>query len=277
MGSLSKAAEYWNYTQSAVSQIVVSVENDLGLTLLNRSHAGVSLTSDGERLYPYVCDIALSHRRLSDKAFEILGIGDGNIRVGTFSSISCQLLPSIIGRFKARYPNIHLELLTGDYTKIERWICHGTADLGFVNLPTRRDLKVVPVVSDRMLALLPENHPMAHLERIPLRLFEAEPVIMMQEGAQQEALDIFRKNNIKPRLEYRADDDYTIMAMVEAGLGISLLPELVLKRSCYNVAIRDIDPGFCRSIAVAVRKNPAPSVAAQAFLKFISAGDVCNP
>ncbi|MCZ8513872.1 LysR family transcriptional regulator [Paenibacillus filicis] len=192
-GSLSRAAEYCNYSQSAVSQIITSLENEFGTKLLNRSHAGVSVTSDGEQLIPYIRKLSSAHNELSEKVFELLGIESGLIRIGTFSSISCHLLSSLLKDFKAQHPNIKFELMQGDYRQIEIWIAEGTVDFGFVDLPTSKEFEVIPISEDRMLAILPANHPYANKESVPLHLFEHEPVILL-EVTKKEVLE-----NVSPK------------------------------------------------------------------------------
>jgi len=268
-GSLSRAADYCNYSQSAVSQIIIAMENEFGLKLLNRSHAGVSVTSDGEELLPYIQKMSQSHNELSDKVNELLGIESGLIRIGTFSSISCHLLSPMLKDFKAQHPNIKFELIQGDYRKIEMWISEGVVDFGFVDLPTLKDFEVIPIFEDRMLAILPVNHPYCNEETVPLTLFEQESMILLEEGTKKEVLDMFRKHKIKAKVEYRLDDDYTIMSMVENGLGISILAELILKRVQYRLVTKETSPSFSRSIGIAIKSEKQASMAVRCFLDFI--------
>lgn len=269
-GSLSRAAEYCNYSQSAVSQIINSIENEFKIKLLNRSHAGVWLTSDGQQLFPYIRHLRNAHNDLSEKVFELLGIESGLIRIGTFSSISCHLLSPILREFKAKHPNIKFELIQGDYRDIELWVAEGTVDFGFVALPTLKEFEVIPIGEDKMLAILPTNHPYANNnEAIPLNLFENEPVILLAEGTKKEVLEMFRRNHIKPNIEYRVADDYTIMSMVENELGISILAELILLRNPYNIVAKETNPIFSRKIGIALKNQKQTSMAVRCFLDYV--------
>ena len=269
LGSLSRAADYCNYSQSAVSQIIIALENEFGIKLLNRSHAGVSVTSDGEELLPHIQKLSQSYNELSNKVSELLGIESGLVRIGTFSSISCHLLSPLLKDFKSRHPNIKFELIQGDYRQIEIWVSNGTVDFGFVDLPTLREFEVIPIMEDRMLAILPINHPYAHKDSVPLSLFEQESVILLEEGTKKEVLDMFRRHKIKAKVEYRLDDDYTIISMVENGLGISILGELILKRTKYNFISKETSPSFCRSIGIAIKNRKQASIAVRCFLDYI--------
>ncbi|MFR0987324.1 MAG: LysR family transcriptional regulator, partial [Frisingicoccus sp.] len=84
-GSFTKAAEVLDYTQSAVSQMVHTLEEELSTVLLLRSKNGITLTADGEAYYPYICSINNAHRELEEKYREMQGLGGGKIRIGSFT------------------------------------------------------------------------------------------------------------------------------------------------------------------------------------------------
>ncbi len=268
-GSLSRAAEECNYSQPAVSQILTSLEKELGLTLLHRSHAGVHLTSEGEQLLPFLREVNRSQLALAEKADELLGVESGLLRIGTFSSISCHLLAPALKAFHAIHPHINFELFQGDYHQIENWIQDGTVDFGFVDLPTRKEFYVLPLLKDRMVAILPPTHPYAQKETIPLELFAKEPMILLEEGTRKEVITQFKQENIIPQIAYRTEDDYTVMSLVENGLGISILGELVLNKMTYNIVIKETSPAFSRQIGVAARSRSHASYAVKAFLKYL--------
>lgn len=269
LGSLSRAADFCNYSQSAVSQIVLSLENELGMALLNRNHAGVWLTSDGEQLLPYIRNLSRAHVELAEKASELLNVESGLIRIGTFSSISCRLLAPVLKDFKVLHPNIKFELYQGDYKKIETWISDGSVDFGFVDLPTLKEFETMPICDDRMMALMPADHEYAEAEFVPLELFDREPVILLKEGTRKEVLEMFHKQRLKPKIEYMTEDDYTIMSMVENGLGISILGEMVLQKISYNIVIKETSPRFSRKIGVAIKNRRQASIAVRCFLDYI--------
>ncbi|NYB75258.1 LysR family transcriptional regulator [Sedimentibacter hydroxybenzoicus DSM 7310] len=269
LGSISKAADYCMYTQSAVSQIISGIESELNIILLNRSHAGVSLTTEGMQIFPFIKEIGLAYNELSDKVFNLLGTESGMIRIGSYSSISCHLLSPIIKAFCKEYPNIKFEILQGDYRKNENWISDGTVDIGFVALPTRSEFDITPFISDMMLALLPKDHHMSEYDRIPLSIFAEEPFVYLHQGTQKEVIEAFKANNITPRIEYRTEDDYVAMSMVESGLGISILSELVLYRTPYNIVIKETDPPLYRNLAVAKNSKRKTALIVQYFLDFL--------
>lgn len=98
-GSFSKTAEELGYTESVVSQMIVSLEKELSTTLLVRSRRGIRLTSDGQELLPYINNVCSSYYELKEKVSALHGLKPAVIRIGTFSSISCYWLPGLIKEF----------------------------------------------------------------------------------------------------------------------------------------------------------------------------------
>ena len=273
LGNFSKTADFYKYSQSAVTQIVKSLEAELQMTLLKRSHAGVCLTSDGEQILPYIRELAMAEEKMWEKAGEITGMDRGLIRIGVFSSIACHYLPGVMKEFRKLYPGIDFELHTGDYSKIEQWIAEGLVDFGFLIRPVRNDYDIIDIMTDEMLAVLPEKHPMTEKTEIPLKAFEDESVILLQEGGNQEIEEHFKKNKIAPHISYYSGDDYAVMSMVENELGIGILSELVMKRCDYHIVTRSLKPCLHREIVIAVKNEKNASVAVKKFLQFVPSGD----
>ncbi|MDD3224110.1 MAG: LysR family transcriptional regulator [Clostridium sp.] len=270
LGSLTKTARYFNYTQSAVSQIINSLEDDLGLSILTRNRSGVWLTAEGKQLLPYIRTISNSHIKLSEKVFELLGMEAGLIRIGTFSSVSCHWLPTLIKGFKTMYPNIKFELLQGDYSEIESWISDGVVDFGFVRLPSIKNFETISLKKDRMMVILSKDHPYANKAFSPVEALADEPFILLETGSNEEILQIFKDYKITPNIHYRAKDDYTIMSMVENGLGISILSELVLTRNPYKILVKEIHPAFYRTLGIALKSKENSSLAVKYFIDYIT-------
>lgn len=137
LGSFTAAARALNFTQSGVSHAIGSLEEELGVTLLVRSHGGVTPTADGRALAPYFQEMcALSHR-LEQHAEDLRGLDTGLIRVATFTSVSEKWLPGMLKTFQEKYPRIEFELLPSNFNnEISDWVLHGQADCGFISLPT---------------------------------------------------------------------------------------------------------------------------------------------
>ncbi len=268
-GSFTKAAELLNYSQSGISRMIHDLEKEWNVVLLERSKSGVRLTSSGQKLLPHAENVCREYEKLQSEVDELKGLKSGLIRIGTFSSVATHWLPNIIREFQKDYPNIDYELLLGDYTEIEEWIQEGRVDCGFLRLPTKTELDTVFLEQDRLLVVLPENHPLAELEKIPVSELCGEPFMLLEKGAKAEVSEIFERSNLTPTVHFTTWDDYAIMAMVEGGLGISVLPELILNRIPYKIITRELEIPAYRNIGLAMRNRKSAALAVQRFLEYL--------
>ena len=266
--SFTRAAEELNFTQSAVSQMVRTLEKELSTTLVQRIRGGIELTADGEEYMPYIRSVSGAYRELQEKSREMQGLKGGVIRIGTFTSVSRNWLPALMKQFKETYPEVQFELQQGEYTTIGQWIKEGSVDFGFLNPVAVSGLQIVPLRTDEMLAVLPVGHPLAGKEQVSLEELAREPYIVLDEGATSVPLDAFKKYGLTPRVEYKVYDDYTIMAMVEQGLGISILYSLVLG-AAQNIVTRPISVPVQRTIALAYKNKKTLPVASRYFMDFV--------
>lgn len=269
-GSFTKAAEKLNYSQSGVSRMIHDLEKEWNLTLLERNRSGVKLTSEGFRILPYAKSLCEEYRKLQMQVDDLHGLQSGIIRIGTISSIATHWLPNIIKAFQKDYPGIDYELLLGDYTEIEEWIREGRVDCGFTRTPTCPDFDTEFLEQDRLLAIFPENHPLTKLDKVPLAALCEEPFMLLEKGAKAEISEVFERNGLTPRVHFTTWDDYAVMAMVESGLGISMLPELILKRMQYKIVAKELNVPAKRNIVVALRDRKTASLAVKRFLEYLN-------
>lgn len=267
--SFTKAAEKLSYSQSGISRMINDLEKEWKVNLLERGRAGVRLTSDGLKLLPYAKNVCNEYQKLQIQVDELNGLQSGLIRIGTLSSIATHWIPNIIKEFKKDYPNIDYELLFGEYTEIEEWILDGRVDCGFIKLPTHPDLETIFLEKDKLLAILPENHPLTHYDRIPISELCKDPFMLLEKGVKSEVSEIFEQFNLKPNVQFTIYDDYAIMSMVESGLGISILPQLILKRIPYRIVIKELDAPAYRNIGLALRDKESASLAVKRFIDYL--------
>ena len=269
LGSLTRAADALGYTQSGMTYILNSLEDECGLKLLRRDRTGVQLTSDGQEILPYIEALCESWRLVSEKRDELKGMESGHLRIGTFASVSTHWLPGIIHAFRQSYPNITFELLHGDYAQIQEWLLRGRVDLGFTQLPLRDGLSSLHLKSDDLLAVLPEGHPLSEKAAIPLDELLTEPFIMYAENTPGGIRVMLNNRPVKPNTQFVVEDDHAIIAMVEGGLGVSVLSDLVLRRTSFRVVKRPLDPPMAREIALAYPERRAASVSSRRFVEYV--------
>lgn len=268
-GSFTRAAEALSYSQSGISRMINDLEKEWKVSLLERGRTGVRLTSDGVTLLPYAKSVCGEYEKLQIQVDELNGLQSGLIRIGTFSSVATHWLPKIIQEFQRSYPNIDYELLLGDYAEIENWIFEGRVDCGFLRLPTHPDLESIFLEQDKLLVVLPEGHPLAGCERFPVNALCDSPFMLLEKGARADISEVLENWGVSVNVRFTTWDDYAIMSMVESGLGISILPELILKRVPYRIITKELEVPAYRKICLAMRNKKTASLAVRRFLDYL--------
>ncbi len=266
--SLTRTAAFFGCTQSAVSQLVRALESDLGVTLLARNKNGVRLTAEGEYLLPSMRQIVGGERSVFEKSLELQNLNTGLIRMGIFTSMSCQWLPPYLKKFRERYPNINFELLQGDMLQICDWLRNGLVDIGFMTKPDSDEFAFRELLEDRMHIVLPPEHPLAG-GQVRLADLAEETFVLMESGYSQIVEKMFRDASIRPKRQYTVKDDYTVMSMVESGLGVSVLPELLLQRTPYRLYACPATPAYFRRLGVSWLRKDENSVAVHKFVQYL--------
>lgn len=267
VGSFTKAAELLGYTQPALSQMIASLEKELSIKILYRSRYGICLTPEGERLYPSIQNSVLQYEAMRRTADEIRGLDSGIVRIGTVSSVSCHWLPGIIRTFWQKHPNIQIVLHQGDYTSIPEWVRTGAVDFGFVNPHAVKGMETTIIKSGEFRAVLPKNHPLTEKKSLTLEDLAEEPFLLLEEGAYSEPLEAFRAAGITPNVKLRVHDDYSILSMVEQGLGVSILTELVLHKTNYDVVTLPMEPAIIRIMSIVTKDKNTLPLASKEFVQ----------
>ncbi|MBR2583761.1 MAG: LysR family transcriptional regulator [Oscillospiraceae bacterium] len=268
-GSLTTAAAGLGCTQSAVSHSIDTLEKELGFALLKRSRAGVQLTNEGERILPAVRNYLSALEQLRQTASSIRGLDSGTVRIGAFTSVAVHWLPPVLKEFQRDYPRVDFKLLNGDYHDVEQWLRDGSVDVGFVALPAGVDCECIPLMEDRLLAILPLHSRFEHYPKFPLVECETEPFISLLESSDHDARRALEAAGVKPNVRFYTKDDYAIIAMVEQGLGISIMPELLLKGRRDALQILPLIPEAKRTIGLAIAAGGKAGPATRRFADYV--------
>lgn len=267
LGSMSKAAETLNLTHSAVSHIIANLEGELGFPLFTRNRTGITVTSNGERLLLYIKQMLQTNENLKKEVAAINGLHAGTVRIGSFSSVSNMWLPGILAQFHQYHPSIQVELADdGNYDEIERWIDNGLIDFGFVSLPTSKTFDVLLLKKDRLLCVLPPEHALSQTSMIHLHDIAQETFIMPKWGSYNDIGRILQEKGAKLTVKYEITESQTIISMISKGLGISILPEMVLARNTEDIRTVYLDQSYYRKIGIAARSLKNCSPAAKKFI-----------
>ena len=136
-------------------------------------------------------------------------------------------------------------------------------------MPTNDRFETIFLEEDKLLAILPENHRLTEYEKVPLSELCTEPFMLLEKGAKAEISEIFEKNNLIPNVRFTTWDDYAVMSMIESGLGVSILPQLIMKRVPYNIVTRELNVPAYRNIGIAFREKRTLSLAVKRFLDYL--------
>jgi DNA-binding transcriptional LysR family regulator len=224
-GSFSRAAQALRLTQPAVSMQVRHLEQTLGLPLLERVGKRAFPTRAGQLLLTHA-DRALRELEAGVERVQALrGVVAGRVRLGTSASISIYLLPPALRRFRARYPETEVVVVTGNAAEITRAIVVNALDVGIVSLPVRdRELAVTPFFRDELVAIAPPERAWRRLKVVDPPALAGHPLILFEAGATlRRVIDgWFHRAGVAPRAPMELGNTEAIKKLVEAGLGLSV-------------------------------------------------------
>lgn len=261
-GSFTKAAQVLGYTPSGISQLVTSLENDLGFALLVRDRKGVQLTENGQTILAVIREIIKQENRLTEISAEINGIETGSVTIAAYSSISSHWLPPVIKEFKERYPKIKLHLMEGIRQEVDLWLSKQQADIGFLSYKEPMPYKWFPLAQDPMVAVLPPNHSLAKSFKYPIQLCQNESFIMPALGKDDDVVELLNKFHLSPNMVFSTLENFATLNMIEQGLGMSIMNELITKRWECNVVKLPLDPpqNIILGMAIPSLEKVSPSV-----------------
>ena len=267
-GSFTKVAEEISYSQSAISQSVKSLEQELGTTLVTREKGGIRLTRDGQGYFPYLQEIYNAEQSLERKYSEMQGLENSLIRIGTYTSISRYYLPLVMKAFKEKYPTVKFELHQGDYQDIIQQVKNRQVDFGFTTPSAASGLPIKTFYKQELVAILPADHPLADKKTVTLADLAAEPFIIDDEGKFSLPLHFFSEAGLTPNIEFHLYDNNSIIIMVEQGLGVSIIDRVFLANTSANIVIREIEEKPTRLLSACWHNWDTMPIAARKFLKF---------
>ncbi len=267
-GSFSKAAEALSYTPSGVNQLVTALEKELGFPVFRRNTKGVTLTENGEMLLPAVREFLRQEDRIFELSAEMNGLLIGSVTIAAYSSIATHWLPAVISAFQQDYPQIRIRLMEGIWQEVSKWLDDRAADIGFFSYQEGMPYEWIPLAEDPMLALLPKDHPLAGAEAYPLKECANDRFIMPALGCDDDVTALFAKNGIVPNVQFTTLESFSVMSMVEQGLGMSVMNELITEKRICDVVKLPLDPPSQITLGIALHSKADISPAVRMFLKY---------
>ena len=259
--SLSKAAEEFSYTPSALSHSVDSLEKELGVKLLKRSHVGVELTEEGALLLDSLAAVVEAEHALYQKASVIQNEKQNLLRIGTYSSISVNLMPKILTGFRDLYPEISVSITVGN--RISSWLEEDLADVVF-GVENEGDCWL-PVVKDPYVAVVPDTF-FAGRKTVNCEELYPYSFIVTENLAVGRMVDL---SQFKEQIVLHSDDDMSAVSLVQEGIGVTILPGLVLKNRIKGIRAIKLKPDLHRTLGLSYRKDQPVGSAVLKFVRYL--------
>jgi LysR family transcriptional regulator, hydrogen peroxide-inducible genes activator len=276
-GSFSRAAETCHVSQPSLSQQILKLEDELGEALFERLRRRTVLTASGEllrmRAERIVAEVEEARREVRDAS----GAVRGKVALGVLPTIAPYLLPKIITGFGGRHPEVEIVVHEDMTARLVQAIDANELDIALLSLPVvGRALEVEELFTEELLLTLPAGHRLARKKTINLSDLEQERFIVMKEGhcLGAQAVEFCREKGFNPQVTCRSAQVETIQALVEAGVGVSLVPAMAQHPACPGQLIYRSLTGSkpMRTIALISRKRRDLSLAAKELKKFIQQG-----
>jgi DNA-binding transcriptional LysR family regulator len=274
-GSFSRAAIELGLTQPAVSMQISQLETRVGLPLLERVGKRATPTEAGELLLAHAGRAFLELEAGLERVRQLRGIVAGRLRLGTSASISIYLLPPLLRRFRTRYPETELVIVTGNASEIVAAVAANDLDLGIVSLPVRsRELVVAPFYRDELVAIAPPHRSWLARRPVTAKELAAGPLILFERGATlRRVIDAwFHRGGAPPARVMEMGNTEAIKKLVQAGLGRSVTSWFSVKSDvrARALAARRLSPPLHRQIGLVHRRDKTRTPALDAFLSALT-------
>ncbi|KRM68179.1 transcriptional regulator [Apilactobacillus ozensis DSM 23829 = JCM 17196] len=272
-GSFYQAAQLLNVTPSAISHSINQLEKKLGFSVLVRNRAGVRLTENGQEILPMIQTILADEQLLEQKAANISGVSQGIVRIGAFSSVCINWLPPILRHFKKHYPQIKIKVTQDAFNNITSDVRSGKIDLGFTCDPKNDAVIKVPLIKDMFYCITPTDFIPINGHSITQADIIDKSFILQHSDYIGDTKAVLDHYNVTVQSLQFSIDDQSIIAMVEAGLGIGILPKLALIKTSGEVNAYPFDKEFYRDIYLIINsietKAPANAKMVSTIKQFI--------
>lgn len=268
-GSLTKAGEKYGYTQSALTQMMHTLEDEIGFRLLNKSNRGVEPTREAMQLIPTMRQILNLEERLGQEISEIKGVHRGTVRIGSFVSTSINWVPQILEYFSRNYPEIEFRIEELGYEEMIHGLNDGTLDLALTSRIDSPGIEFIPIEDDPLVVVFSSKYDLSNYSYVPVDMLRDYPFVMTYRTYDRDPHLVFEKAGFMPEVKYYSRDDMAVLSMVRKGLGLAILPELTIREFPGHYDYRMLDPEFYRTLGVGVKSLREAGPLTRAVINYI--------
>jgi len=271
-GSFTRAAEREQVAQPSLSQQIMKLEEELGVRLFDRLGRAVRLTDPGQIFLPRARVILSELKAAKEEVAERQSTVSGPVSIGVIPTIAPYFLPTRIAVFSRKYPQAALSVVEDVTVRLLDRLRGGLVDLAILALPVRgHDLECFPLLTERLFAILPKAHPLSRRRSVRIKELREEPFLLLRDDHcfRETAIEVCKRARVAPQIVFESGQFSSIVGMVAAGLGISMVPEMALERRPDCSFVQVADERASRTIGVAAVKGHFLGRAPQAFLDFL--------
>lgn len=261
--NFTRAAERVHISQPGISAQIRQLENDLGATLIDRSGRSAALTAVGEVTLDHARSVLAAVESLRHAVDEMNGLIRGRLVVGMVTACTVTPLFDALAGFHLAYPGVEISLLEDDSGKLVDHVREGTVDLALIGAAGRppEDLDGWQIISERIVAAVPPDHPLAERDQITLAELSAYPIICLPQGTGIRAVldQASAALRLSPTIALQASAPGTVVNLAERGLGVAVLSESMLApcEGLRSVTLSDADIPAVLALISAPTKSPA--------------------
>ena len=271
-GNFSRAAERCQIAQPSLSQQILKLEEDLGAKLFDRLGRSVRLTEAGRAFIPHARAILeqmeAARSSVSDKNAELRG----NVTVGVIPTVAPYLMPTYTAHFARKYPDARLRIIEDTTSVLVEGLRDLSVDVSILALPLRyKDLELFPIRTEPLFAVLSKDDPRACAESLALKDLRGESFVMLRDGHCFRDLSIgtCTRARITPNIAFESGQFSSLLGMVAAGVGVSLIPEMAIDLNVGCRYVRLSDTQATRTIVAAVLRGRSLNRVQEAFVSGI--------
>ena len=265
-GNFTEVAERLGITQSAVSHSLAGLESELGVTLIGRDRKGGVPTEAGKRVLMHAREILARLELIREEVSALGGLRIGKVRIGSLQSVA-RILPEVVVRFRQKYPGIEVSVFEGSDQEILDWIRAGTIDLGVLTAPAD-EMKTFPLLRDRLMAVLPEGHPLGEKSVVTFKELSEWPLIRSFGTCGTLVASGFSEAGVFPGPKMiEARNLETLGALVRAGAGSAVIAELAVPSDRTGIRVVPIEPRRVREIVLAMLSFEGLSPSVEVFVE----------
>ncbi|MER5178450.1 LysR family transcriptional regulator [Streptomyces sp. NPDC002896] len=271
-GSITRAAERLGYTVPALSQQLAKLEREAGTALLVRHHRGARLTGAGEMLVARARRVLDEMDRARHELAQLVGLSGGRLSLGTFTTAGIHLLPPVLSAFRRAHPDVELAVSQYEPPEGVTAVADGRADLALTHsyepadpVPLPSTVAAEPVLVEELVLVTAPGHALAGGSgRLPLAELAGQPLISMapEHPPRRGVEAALAQAGATPAVRVENPGYALVCALVSAGLGVAVVPEMVARTAATPVGMRLLEPGSLRrTISVVYRTGEsAPAV-----------------